>query len=339
MTLVQRNRLVALLVTVVILAVVLIFFGPFFILTEGQQAIIVRFGQIVDVRQDAGIGFKLPFIDTVSIYTRKIINWDGDPLKMLTSEKQEVWVDSTARWRIKDPKVFYSKLISIESANSRLTAVLESAVRTVVAENSLSAVVRSSNIINESNYATGNLVTAESGDETSLVTKELKNLIDTAERYQNLTSAEGRRNLSLRMYDSAKTILDTLGIELIDVLVRQIRYSDQVTQNVYDRMISERNRIAQAYRSVGEGRKKELEGQMENEVKNILSDAYRQSETIKGTADARASRIYSDAYRQDSDFFQFWRAMESYRKTLANFDKTMSTDSDYFRYLYSVSGR
>jgi len=129
------------------------------------------------------------------------------------------------------------------------------------------------------------------------------------------------------------------GIELIDVVTRQIRYSDELTESVYARMIKERNQIAQAIRSEGEGRKADILGQMERERMTILSNAYRESESIRGSADAEATRIYADAYNRDRDFFDFWRAVESYRQTIPGFDKALSTDMDYFRYLYSARGR
>jgi membrane protease subunit HflC len=129
------------------------------------------------------------------------------------------------------------------------------------------------------------------------------------------------------------------GIELIDVVTRQIRYSDELTQSVYARMIKERNQIAQAFRSDGEGKKAEWMGRMDNERRSILSAAYERAEIIRGTADAEATRIYADAYSRDRTFFDFWRAVESYRSIVPKFDKTLSTDLDYFKYLYSPTGR
>jgi membrane protease subunit HflC len=125
------------------------------------------------------------------------------------------------------------------------------------------------------------------------------------------------------------------GIELIDVVTRQIRYSNELTQSVYARMIRERNQIAQYFRSQGEGRKAEWLGKMDNEKRSLLSAAYSQAETIRGTADAEAARIYADAYNRDRTFFEFWRAIESYRTTMPKFEKTLTTDMEYFRYLYS----
>jgi membrane protease subunit HflC len=129
------------------------------------------------------------------------------------------------------------------------------------------------------------------------------------------------------------------GIELIDIVTRHIRYNDELTQSVYARMIKERNQIAQAIRSEGEGRKADLLGRMDRERMTLISEAYEKAEIIRGVADAEATRIYAEAYGRDRDFFFFWRAIESYRTTIPKFDMTLSTDMEYFRYLYSTTGR
>ena len=129
------------------------------------------------------------------------------------------------------------------------------------------------------------------------------------------------------------------GIELIDILPRQIKYSDEMTESVYSRMVKERNRVAQAYRSVGEGRKADWMGKLEKDKKRIESEAYRKSEEIKGAADAEASRIYAEAYAVDPEFYSFWKSMESYKETMPKFDATYSTGMDYFKYLYSPEGK
>jgi membrane protease subunit HflC len=149
----------------------------------------------------------------------------------------------------------------------------------------------------------------------------------------------GRRQLAEEILERSRRMVPEYGIELIDVVTRQIRYSDELTQSVYNRMIKERNQIAQAFRSDGEGKKAEWLGKTENERRSILSAAYDRAETVRGVADAEAARIYAEAYSQDRAFFDFWRAVESYRTTIPSFNKTLSTDLDYFRYLYSPQGR
>ena len=150
---------------------------------------------------------------------------------------------------------------------------------------------------------------------------------------------KGRRKLSSDMLDIVRKITPSYGIEVLDIIPRQIKYSDELTESVYQRMIKERAQIAQAFRSYGEGKKAEWFGKLENEKRSILSESYATAEILKGKADAAATRIYAEAYGKDPSFFEFWKAIESYRKTLPGFSKTLSTSMDYFKYLYSPSGR
>jgi membrane protease subunit HflC len=317
--------------TLVVFAVILIgllIANPFYIIDEGEQAVIVQMGRLTDVITDAGFHIKVPFIDDVVRYPKRILAWDGEAKSMPTREKQYIWVDVTARWRISDPKKFYESITTIDGAYSKLAEVIDSEVRTVVAENYLRETVRNSNLILE------NPSTADSlGIGDSIDMEQIPTLIQSEGSREPV--ARGRRQLAEEILFRSRRMVPEYGIELIDVVTRQIRYSDELTQSVYARMIKERNQIAQAFRSEGEGKKAEWLGRMDNERRSILSDAYEKAETIRGTADAEATRIYAEAYNQDRSFFDFWRALESYRTTMPKFDKTLSTDMDYFRYLYS----
>lgn len=161
----------------------------------------------------------------------------------------------------------------------------------------------------------------------------------TGEKINYEAISRGRQELSKEMAAAASEKVAGFGIELLDIVLRQIKYSDELTESVYNRMIKERNQIAQTFRSTGEGKKAEWLGKLENEQKTLLSSAYNRAETIKGTADAEASRIYADAYSRDSEFYGFWKSIESYKSTLGSFDKVLTTDMDFFKYLYSPNGR
>jgi len=302
--------------------------GPFFVINEGEQAVVVRFGQIVNVVTDAGLHLKIPFVDEVVRYPRRIMAWDGAAQTVFTAERQLIFVDITARWRISDPRVFYESIRSIPAAHIRLSAVIDSAVRTVVAENPLRESVRNSNIIMERpveiDIFGGYDIEAE---------------IAAIQATDHEPIVRGRRALAEEILFRSRLMVPEYGIELIDILTRQIRYSDDLTPSVYARMIRERNQIAQLYRSTGEGRKAEWLGRMENERRTLLSGAYYQAQTIRGAADAEAARIFADAYTRNQNFFSFWRAIESYRVTLTGFNKILTTDMDYFRYLFSPNGR
>lgn len=325
------KRLITVLVVLAVVVVAVLMMGPLYIVNEGEQVVVVRFGQIVAVNTEAGIHFKSPFVDTVVGYPKRILSWDGEPQRIPTKENQFIWVDTTARWRIADPLKFYESVTTIDGAYGRLDDVLDSAVRTVISDNWLRETVRNSNIINESKHS------ETFGVETEAEAGSLSQLTKTETTYDPIQ--KGRRSLASDMLALARQLVPEYGIELIDIVPRQIKYSDELTESVYNRMIKERNQIAQAFRSYGEGKKADWMGRMENEQRSILSKAYEESETIKGQADAEASRIYAESYGQDADFFEFWKSIESYRNTLPKFSKTLSTDMDYFRYLYSPRGR
>ena len=318
------------LTTVIIIAIILIGIvvaGPFYIVNEGEQAVVVQFGRITNVVTNAGLKLKIPFIDEVVRYPKKIMAWDGEARIIPTAERQFIFVDVVARWRIDDPKKFYESINRVEAAYSKLAEIIDSEVRTVVAENPLRESVRNSNIILERAPDTGDLGLEELDTEIIVSTTQINTNNDVISR--------GRRQLAGEILTRSRRMFPEYGIELIDVVTRQISYSPELTPSVYARMIRERNQIAMFYRSQGEGRKAEWLGRLDNDRRSILSAAYEQAETIRGRADAEAARIYADAYNTDRSFFDFWRAIESYRTTMPNFNKTLTTNMDYFRYLYS----
>jgi membrane protease subunit HflC len=313
-------------ITALIIAILVI--GPFYTIDEGEQAVIVQIGRIVQVITEAGLHIRVPFIDEVVRYPKRIMAWDGEQKSMPTREKQYIWVDITARWRIVDPHKFYESVSTLDGAYSKLGEIIDSEVRTVVAENYLRETVRNSNIILERPNTPDSL-----GLGDTIEADQIPILIQPGTSHEPVL--RGRRQLAEEILARSRRMVPEYGIELIDVVARQIRYSDELTQSVYARMIKERNQIAQAFRSEGEGKKAEWMGRMDNERRSILSAAYEKSENIRGVADADATRIYADAYNRDRSFFEFWRAMESYQTTLPKFDKTLSTSIEYFKYLYS----
>ncbi|MCK5157318.1 MAG: protease modulator HflC [Spirochaetales bacterium] len=325
------KKLITSLIIIVVLVIIIFVLGPFYILNEGEQAVITRFGAVVSTQTEAGLKFKVPFVDTVVKYSKKVLSWDGDAQRIPTKENQFIWVDTTARWKIVDPLKFYKAVNTIDQGYARLDDVVDSTVRTIIAENFLSEAVRNSNKIND--VVITELVPTEGLEDAD----QLRNL--TQIKTQSETISKGREKLSEEMFMLAAYITkEEYGIELLDILIRQIRYSDDLTESVYDRMIKERNQIAEAYRSYGEGKKAEWLGKLENDQKRILSEAYATAEQIKGAADAKATKTYADSYSADPVFFEFWRTLESYKKVIAPLDKILSTDMEYFDYLYSKEG-
>jgi len=324
------KKLVSGLVIVFVAFLGIVVAGPFFVINEGEQAVVVQFGRVVNVVRDAGLHFKVPFIDQVVRYPRRIMTWDGEARSMPTQEMQFIFVDVTARWRIIDPHLFYTALNTIDAAQLKLSEIIDSAVRTVVAENYLREMVRNSNHIIDRNVDTADMLGLGDGIDAAIITA----MIQPETQHQPI--ARGRRALADEvLYRARPTAYNQYGIEIIDVVTRQVRYTDELTQSVYARMIRERGQIAQAFRSEGEGRMASLLGRTEHESREILSAAYEQAETIRGAADAEAARIFAQAYMRNQGFFDFWRAIESYRVTLPGFNAMLSTDMEYFRFLFS----
>ena len=324
----KKTLIVLAVIAAVIIAVLLT--GPFYVINEGEQAVIIRLGQLVNVVTDAGLHVKIPFIDNVVRYSKKIMDWNGEKTNILTKEKQYIWADVTARWRISDPRRFYTSINSTNKAYVKLAEIIDSEVRMVVAENMFMETVRNSNIImesgnsNQESLQTDNIISVPSSEQTNTGFVKIE---------------KGRRKLAEEILERSRRMAPEYGIEIIDVVIRQIRYSDKLTESVYSRMIKERNQIAQSFRSQGEGKKSEWMGMMDREKRSILSAAYARAETIQGEADAEAARIYAQAYSRDPSFFDFWRSMESYKNTMPSFDKTLSTNMDYFKYLYTPQAR
>jgi len=315
---------------IVALFIIFLFMGPFYIIDEGNQVVVTRFGSIVNTHTDAGLHIKVPFLDKITTYPKLVLSLDGDAQRIPTKENQFIIVDTTSRWRISDPEKFYQSFTSLNNAYNKLSDIIDSSCRTVITQNRLSEIVRSSNIINEN-------VNSESSETNTEDTQELNNLL--TESNANETVTKGRSELCRLMTVEANKLVPEYGIDLIDIVPRQIKYSDELTESVYNRMIKDRNQVAQAYRSLGEGKKAEWLGKLESDKRTIASEAYRKSEEIKGNADAEAAAIYAAAYNKDPEFYAFWKSMESYKNNLKDYPATYSTNMDYFKYMYSPDGK
>jgi membrane protease subunit HflC len=297
------------------IALLILFFGVYvilssccFVVNEGEQAIVTRFGKPVGNVRYAGLGFKLPFIEDVYRFEKRILKWDGDPNQITTKEKKFIWVDATARWRIKDPLLFFRTVATVAGAQSRLDDIIDSVVRDAVSGNYLVDLVR------------GPTYRAPADG--------------MAEEVAEGAGHGSREQILADILEKARASTPEYGIELIDVQIKRLNYIEKVREKVYERMISERNKVAAEYRSEGEGTKAETLGEMQKELQRIRSEAYRTATEIKGKSDAEAARIYADAYSRDPEFYAFFRTLESLEKTVGSNSKmVISTDSDMFRYL------
>ncbi|MBN1781226.1 protease modulator HflC [bacterium] len=285
---------------------------------ETEQVIILQFGKPVgDPIKEAGLHFKLPFIQNVTRFDKRVLEWDGDENQIPTSDKKYIWVDTFARWRIVDPLKFYQSVNNERNAQSRLDDIIDSATRNYVSENLLIEAVRNSN-------------------------RELQITVEEAEGFGIETVAQqiekGRKQITKLILQKAAETMPQYGIELLDMRIKRINYIEEVRQKVYERMISERKRIAEKFRSEGEGRKAEIDGEREKELQRISSEAYRTAQVIKGKADAEATRTYASAYNRGPEFYAFLKTLETYKSTLNNNNATLilNTDSDFLKYLKSI---
>ena len=322
------------LIGIIVLIILLLILSPYFIVDEGEQAVVIRFGKIVHISTDAGLKFKLPLVDKVLYYPKRIQSWDGDAQLYPTEENQYIWVDITARWRIQDPKRFYERLTEIDTAQARLDQLINSSARDVIANHSLREAVRNSNLINE--VKRKDVYSSQTGptEEGEIATR-----VKTFTKVTYEPIHKGRQKLSDDMLTAARHGTAELGIDLIDVVIRQIKYSDDITQNVYRQMIKERNQIAQAFRSDGEGEKARWLGKMDKELRTIRSTAEKEAKEIKAKADAEALDIRNKAYSQDAEFAEFWMALKEYEKLLPKMKKTLATDFEFFKFMYNKSGK
>ena len=323
-------------IIIAILIVLFLITGPYFIVEEGEQAVVTRFGKIIRTETTTGLKFKVPMMDKVRYYPKKIMPWDGDAQLYPTEENQYIWVDITARWKIVEPKRFYERLGEIRQAHQWLDQVINSSARDVIASALLREAVRNSNLINtierKDVYLTQTGPVAE-GDETVSKVSTF-----TKVTYEAIPEDSGREKLSEAMLGKANEEAHDYGVQLIDIIIRQIKYSDDITQNVYRQMIKERNQIAQAFRSDGEGEKAKWLGKMEKELREIRSEAERTAKEIKAKADGEALDIRNKAYSRDADFAEFWMALVEYQKLLPSMKKILTTDFEFFKFMYKKSG-
>ncbi len=299
---------------------------------EGNQVLITQFGEIKgDPITVAGLHFKAPFIQDVRFFDKRILSWDGDPEQIPTKDKKYIWVDTTARWQIVDLRKFAESVQSEAGARNRLDGILDGVTRDTISSYNLVEVVRNSNKLFDdivANKAAREAQIAKGGVDAvaAAIEEEVTGEIEKI--------SKGREQLSRLIIERSSTELAPFGIKLIDVQLRRIAYESSVEDKVYDRMISERNRVAEKIRSIGKGEEAKIRGTLNRDLKEIESEAFRKSQEVKGIAEAKAVAIYAKAMQQDPEYYNFMRTMEAYRKTIPEKGHLiMSTSSDFLRML------
>ena len=303
-------------ITAVLVLIVLLFVtGTVYTVREDQQVILTQFGKSIgDPITEAGLHFKLPFIVKVNVIEKRVLAWDGESAQMPTRDKTYIQVDTFARWEISEPLVYFKTLRDERSALSRLDDILGSETRNAVAKHDLLEVVRS---------------TKDRKPEKTDLQTEQEAVFEPIKI--------GRREIENNVYEIAKTKLEDIGINLLDLRFKRINYNQSVAPQIYEQMISERQQIAERFRSEGAGEAARTMGKMEREVKRIESEAYLKIQSILGEADAESTRIYAEAYGgtpERESFYEFVKTLEAYDKILdENTTVILSTDSDLFKLL------
>ncbi|MFT5505564.1 MAG: membrane protease subunit HflC [Gammaproteobacteria bacterium] len=292
--------------------------------SEVEQIIITQFGRPVgEPVTEAGLEFKLPFIQEVNSIEKRVLEWDGNPSDMPTKDKLYISVDLFARWRIVDPLQYFLRLRDERSAQSRLDDILGSETRNAIAKHELIEIIRT----------TKDRVPLRDG------------LLTEAEKNLNMGSLvpiqKGRKEVEKEIFIAAADKVKVFGIELLDIRFKRINYNKSVRPKIYDRMVSERRQIAERFLSEGKGEAARIRGNRIRDLNKIQSEAYREVEEIRGLADAKATEIYASAYNKNAQavaFYEFTRTMQSYKSIISE-DTTMilTTDSDMFKFLKGMN--
>jgi modulator of FtsH protease HflC len=292
--------------------------STFYTVSETEQVVITQFGQpIGQAITSPGLHVKVPFTQDANVFDKRWLEWNGNPNQVPTRDKKYIWVETYARWRIANPLLFFQRLRDERGAQSRLDDIIDGETRNVIASHNLIEVVRVSNRAFDQGEEADDAMEAETMRDVEL----------------------GRDKIRRLILDRASLVMPDYGIELVDVQIQRINYVETVQAKVFDRMISERKRIADRYRSEGQGKSAETRGKKERELKVIESEAYKKTQEVMGKADAEAAGIYAAAYSRDHELYKFLRTMETYKAAI---DKqswlVLSTGADVFRYLQSPTG-
>ena len=314
-------RIAPILIGIGVLMLLLLLGGAFYTVHETETVILTQFGAPVgDPVTEPGLHFKTPFVQNVHRLEKRVLEWDGLPVEMPTKDKTYIKVDTFARWRIGDAAQYFVKLGDERSARSRLEDIIGSEVRTAVAGHELIEVVRS----DKNRALPAAEITATEGTSAATLKK----------------ATRGRLALQSDILAAAAPKLATLGIELLDVRIKRVNYNDGVVGNIYRRMTSERQQIAERFRSEGQGEAARINGRRERELREVESIAYKRVQELRGEADAEATRIYANAYDKSveaRDFYGFLKTLDTYRTILGNRTSVvLSTDSELFRLLEST---
>ncbi len=308
------------------IALLVVLFSGIYVVPEGQQVVITQFGRPIGKEiTRAGLHFKLPFIQDARYVDKRILSWDGFPNQIPTKDKKYVQVDTTARFLVIDPLKFIQTVQNERGAKTRLDTILDGITRDIISSHRLVEVVRNTNTILEK------LAKSQSGERD-----RLSEVGQQDEVVGEIEAVEvGRERLSELIAERANAEIAQIGMKLIDVQLRRIAYEASVEKKVYERMVSERKRIAEKIRSIGKGEQAKIQGKTSKDLQQIEAEAYKKSQLIRGKAEGEATKIYAAAFNQDASFYEFTRSLDAYKASLQkeNSHYLLSTQSPFLRYL------
>jgi membrane protease subunit HflC len=301
-------------IILVALVVLLVLANTFYIVNEYDQVIITQFGKpIGDPITSPGLKVKLPMVQQVHRFDKRFLEWDGDPNQLPTKDKRFIYVDTYARWRISDPLLFYQRLRDEQGAQSRLDDILDGETRNAIANHDLVELIRSTN------------------------RQPVQTELEEADMSHLEVITDGRDVIRNQILEKTQERTSDLGIEILDLQFKRVNYVEEVQRKVYERMIAERKRIADRFRSEGEGEAQRIRGERDRDLKRIQSEAYRQAQNIVGRADSLSTYTYARAYNNTADsrdFYQFLKTMETYKNTLdPGTLLLLSTDGEFYKLL------
>ena len=300
-------------ILIFIIGILIVVLNSLFIVNEKEQVIITQFGKPVgSAKVESGLYTKIPMIQTILRFDRRILEWDGSANEIPTKDNKYIFVDTFARWKISDPLQFYKSARNEMLAQSRLDDIIDGAVRDEISNRFMSEIVRSTDRkmgVYESELESGNQEIIKKGARKAIVESILRSVESKLEELN-------------------------LGIAIVDFQIKRMSYNRQVQDKLFKRMISEQNMIAEKYRAQGEGRKQEILGKQIQREKELISSAYLTSQEIMGKADAKAMDIYATAYSKDSEFYNYYKTLETYKKTLdPSTVFILSTDNKFLKFI------
>ena len=303
---------------IVLIVIFLILSGGLFVVNEKEQAVIIQFGKPVgNTITEAGLKFKMPLIQSVIKFDKRILEWDGAANEIPTKDNKYIFIDAFARWKIIDALQFYKSAKNEMLAQSRLDDIIDGAVRDEITNRTMNEIIRSTQ---------RQMQTSEDEDDDDIPSTLVDDELTKGARLDIINSIKA--NVTSRLTELQ------MGIEVVDIQLKRINYNKQVQSKLFNRMISEQNMIAEKYRGQGQGKKQEILGMQIQKSKEVRSQAYLEAQIIMGDADAEAVSIYAEAYNKSPEFYNFKKSLETYTKTLDSTTKViMSTDGKYFKYL------